>query len=48
MVDNQKPDWSESHHRRIKSYLERDVFPYLGMRDTKSIEAPELIPIIMR
>lgn len=47
-LEQQKPNWSASNYNRIKSYLERDVFPYLGKRQAKSIEAPELIPIIMR
>jgi len=44
----QKTEWSAEHYRRTKSYLERDVFPWLGDREAKTIEAPEIIPIIMR
>lgn len=44
----QKEQWSTSHHDRINSYLRRDVFPFLGAREAASIEAAEIIPVIMR
>ena len=47
-LEEQKPNWSASNYNRIKSYLNRDVFPYMGKREAKAIEAPELIPIIKR
>ncbi len=37
---------SESHYKRTSSYLERDVFPYLGARPVSDITAPEIIPVI--
>ncbi len=45
---HQKPQWSAEHYRRTKSYLERDVFPWLGNREAKAIEAPEIIAVIMK
>ena len=45
---HQKSEWSEAHYKRTKSYLERDVYPWLGDRETKTIEAPEIIPVIMK
>ena len=39
---------SVSHRTRTVSYLERDVFPFLGARPIAAIKAPELIPIIDR
>ena len=47
-LKHQKPEWSAEHYRRTKSYLERDVFPWLGNREAKSIEAPDIIPIITK
>ena len=46
-LKHQKPEWSAEHYRRTESYLTRDVYPFIGDRETKSILAPELIPIIM-
>ena len=43
-----KPDWSETHHARLISYLSRDAFPMIGSRNIAEIEAPEIIPIIMQ
>ena len=45
---HQKPQWSAEHYRRTKSYLERDVYPWLGNREAKAIEAPEIIAVIMK
>lgn len=47
-LKHQKPEWSAEHYRRTDSYLKRDVYPFIGDRETKSILAPELIPIIMK
>lgn len=41
-------DKSKSHYERTVSYLERDVFPFLGGRSVALIKPPELIPIIDR
>lgn len=42
------PDWSETHSERIISYLQRDVFPFIGERIIGEIEPPELVPILNR
>lgn len=39
---------SQSHYIRTVSYLERDVFPFIGARPVGAIKPPELIPIIDR
>ncbi|MGB1011336.1 MAG: tyrosine-type recombinase/integrase [Thiolinea sp.] len=43
-----KTGWSGSHATRTISYLERDVFPMIGVREVNTITAPELIPIIKK
>ncbi len=43
-----KPNWSETHHTRLVSYLSRDAFPMIGNRNIAEIGAPEIIPIIMQ
>lgn len=47
-IERYLTDKSASHHTRTVSYLERDVFPYLGARPVALIKPPELIPIIDR
>lgn len=47
-MNEQKPQWSKSHYDRIKSYLTKDVFPFIGSRDVSTIEAPEIISIILK
>jgi len=47
-ISEQKPTWSKSHYDRITSYLEKDVFPFIGSRDVSGIEAPELIALILK
>lgn len=42
------PDWSETHSERIISYLQRDVFPFIGSRIIGDIEPVELVPILNR
>lgn len=38
--------WSESHRERVRTFLERDVFPQLGARPVAAITAPELLRLI--
>ncbi len=45
-LEKHKPEWSESHYSRIKSYLNNDAFPLLGNRDVASIEAPDIIIVV--
>jgi hypothetical protein len=47
-VERHLREQSESHRHRTVSYLERDVFPYLGARPVGAIKPPELIPVIDR
>ncbi len=47
-ISEQKPTWSESHYARITSYLGKDVYPFIGSREVSSIEAPELIALILK
>ena len=41
-----KDTWSESHAKRIIAYLRKDVYPWIGSRPIKTLEAPDLIPVI--
>lgn len=47
-ISEQKSDWSDSHYQRITSYLGKDVYPFIGSREISSIEAPELIALILK
>jgi integrase len=38
--------WSESHRERVRTFLERDVFPQLGARPVAAVTAPELLRLI--
>lgn len=40
--------WKRSHHERVLSRLERDVFPHLGKRPIAEIKAPELLGVLRR
>lgn len=42
------PSWAASHSSKIIRRLERDLFPYLGSRPIKSINAPELLTVLRR
>lgn len=44
----QEPSWVPSHASRIIRRFERDVFPYLGSRDVRSIDAPEILKVLNR
>ena len=43
-----KLSWSESHTVRTTSYLERDVFPFIGKRPIAELKPRELITVIER
>jgi integrase len=47
-LEHNKNEWSEGHYQRNKSYLIRDVFPFIGNADAQKIEAPEIISIIKK
>ncbi len=40
--------WKETHSSRIIRSLERDVFPWIGTRPIKEINAPELLAVLRR
>ena len=42
------PSWAPSHSDKIIRRLERDLFPYLGGRPIKAINAPELLTVLRR
>jgi len=44
----QKPSWSTSHTVRVLSYLERDVFPWIGAEPIGDIKRRDVIKIMMR
>ncbi len=43
-----KPTWVPSHAERIIRRLERDLFPAIGTRPTREINAPELLTALRR
>lgn len=45
-IAKQSPKWAESHVTNILGRLERDVFPWIGKRSTREIDAPELLSIL--
>jgi integrase len=47
-IAKQSPKWAESHVTNILGRLERDVFPWIGERTTREIEAPELLSMLRR
>ena len=40
--------WKETHSSRLIRSLERDVFPWIGTRPIKEINAPELLAVLRR
>ncbi|MET0013045.1 MAG: integrase arm-type DNA-binding domain-containing protein [Sedimenticola sp.] len=42
------PGWSKGHSDKIIRRLERDIFPYLGLKPIKDITAPELLAVLHR
>ncbi|MDB5969058.1 MAG: integrase [Hydrocarboniphaga sp.] len=43
-----KPNWVESHSSKVEARLERDLFPWLGMRPIASITAPDVLATLRR
>ena len=41
-------DWTDKHRARIRSRLEKELFPYLGKRPIRNITAPELLAAVRR
>ena len=46
--EKQKPHWSDSHSKRVKAALQRDLFPSLGNRPLLSISATDLLEILRK
>ena len=44
----QAPQWSTSHAERSKRQLERDLFPWIGNRPMKDIDAMELLAALQK
>ena len=42
------PTWTPSHGERIIRRLERDIFPWLGKKPIKDIQAPDLLSVLRR
>lgn len=42
------PRWAASHSAKILSALQRDVFPWIGTRQIKELQAPELLAVLRR
>jgi len=47
-LDNHKENWSESHYKRERRNIEKDLAPFLGHRDIASIEPVELLNVIRK
>jgi integrase len=43
-----KPTWSDTHYIRERRNIEKDLKPYLGVRDIGSIEPVELLAVVQR
>ena len=41
-------DWSESHKKRTKAYLVKDVFPWIGAHQMDEITAAQIIHLVQR
>ncbi len=46
--ERSKTSWSESHTVRTISYLERDVFPWIGKANINQVTAGDVIKIVQR
>lgn len=42
------PNWAETHANKILSRLETDIFPWLGSRPIRQINASELLAVVRR
>lgn len=47
-LEHKSKEWSATYSKKVSSYLNRDVFPFLGKREAQTIEAPEIITVIKR
>ena len=47
-LEHKKNEWSGATHDRTKSYLVRDVYPWLGKRDISIISTSEIILVIKK
>jgi integrase len=43
-----KSQWSATHYERVKTAIERDVDPWLGLRDVGTIEPGDLLAVLQR
>lgn len=43
-----KSQWSDDHAKTIMTRLERDVFPYIGIRPIEEISSPEMLAVLIR
>ena len=46
--ERNKPTWSQSHIDRTSSYLERDVFPWLGKFNINQVTPSDIIRVVQR
>lgn len=46
--DKFSPGWATGHSTKIIRRFEKDLFPYLGKRPIKAINAPELLAVLRR
>ena len=43
-----KPQWSESHAKRVIAYLRNDVYPWIGTKPIETLNVVDLIAVIQR
>jgi len=43
-----QPTWADSHAQKIIQRLEKDLFPWLGSRPIREINAPDLLAVLRR
>jgi integrase len=42
------PNWAKNHAARVKSRLEKDVFPWMGKKPIAEMAAPEILAVLRR
>lgn len=43
-----KPNWSQAHAERLMARLEKDVFPWIGLKPIAKLTAPDVLAVMRR
>ncbi len=46
--DTKKGGWSKSHAKRVLRNIEKDVFPWIGVRPISALDPPEILTVSQR